>query len=376
MKILIAPDKFKGSLSAVQVCEIIAGALRQLRGDLDIKSIPLADGGEGTGELLTTMCGGRTIPVTVLDPLLRPIPSGFGLSADGKTAVVEMARASGLQLLKSKERNPKVTSSFGTGQLIDAAMERGVNRVVLGVGGSATNDAGTGMAEALGFEFFDGLHQRIKPCGQHLALMTTFSERKKHSKINETRFVVIHDVRNPFYGKEGASFIYSPQKGANPGMVSQLDLGLEHFARLAKSQCDVELQFPGAGAGGGLAGGARLFLNAQFQPGIEFVMDFANMEEHIREADLVITGEGKIDDQTLQGKVVAGVGQLAARHRKMCIAFAGLNQASAASLQTMGIQQVVELVDAKTPERMAMVQAAEILREKALTALVPWLKQD
>jgi glycerate kinase len=256
--ILIAPDKFKGSLSARQVCEAITEGLLEINSALNIVAVPLADGGEGTCDLLTEFSGGSAIRMTVLDPLFREIKTEYGISGDGSTAFIEMAKASGLQLLKPNERNPLITSTFGTGQLIVDALDRKVNKIVLGVGGSATNDAGMGMAEALGFRFLSSKKEKLKPVGQNLIQVDTVAGVHTHPRLRDCEFTVLYDVQNPLYGKQGAASVFARQKGASAADIERLDQGLVHFAEAVLKQFSMDINFPGAGAGGGLVAGAKL----------------------------------------------------------------------------------------------------------------------
>ncbi len=373
VNILIASDKFKGSLTARQVNEAIREGLLSIDPTLNIVSIPLADGGEGTCDLLTEFRGGSKVNLKVLDPLFRGIESGYGIASDGKIAFIEMAKASGLQLLKPEERNALNTSTFGTGQLIADALNRGVNKIILAIGGSATNDGGIGMAEALGFVFLSEGQKRLKPVGQNLIHIHSVREDQRNPHIDHVEFIVIYDVKNPLFGEQGAAYVFAPQKGATPQQVRQLDQGLEHFAKVIQQQYKIDINFPGAGAAGGLGGGAKLFLNARFSPGIDFILQFTSLEKQVKEADLVITGEGKIDEQTFSGKVVQGVAQLAAKHQKKCIAFTGKLDLPPDRIMDLGVQKVIALAGANTSDKEAMRNAFQLLKQKAGEHLTPWI---
>lgn len=355
--IVIAPDKFKGSLTAKQVCAAIEEGLRVLNSSLEIISIPLADGGEGTADLLTELSAGTMMKVKVLDPLFREIDSEYGISRDGRTAFIEMAKASGLSLVKPEDRNPLRTSSFGTGQLILDALKHGVRFVVLGVGGSATNDAGMGMAEALGFSFVSAAGERLKPVGDNLIHLDSIQTQRIHRLVRGTEYTLLCDVDNPLFGKSGAAHIFGPQKGASIQAVEGLDLGLRHFAKIAESTFNMSVNFPGAGAGGGLGAGAKVFLNATVSKGFDFISRATDLENKISKADLVITGEGRIDEQTLSGKVVYGVAKLAYIHQKKCVAFTGKCDLPESKLLELGIRKIVSLVDKNTTEREATERA-------------------
>lgn len=363
MKILIAPDKFKGSLTAAEVCQSVHVAFRTSRPDIEVHSIPLADGGEGTCKMLTELTGGQFIPTLVFDPLLREIKSEFGISADGKTAFVEMAMASGLELLSTGEQNCMETSTIGTGQLIRAALDRGVNKIILGIGGSATNDAGMGMAEALGFKLLSAEGNFIQGIGKNLIHLHRIDSTSADDRISKTEFVVLCDVDNPLYGKEGAAFVFAKQKGASPAEIELLDKGLENFSKVGANQ-NKDVNFPGAGAAGGLGAGAYFFLNARLEKGTDFIFRFTDLESKVREADLIITGEGKIDKQTLSGKVVKGVADLARKYKKKLVAIAGDCELNDAQLSDLGIAQVFTLTDDKTPKEVAIKNAGLLLRDR------------
>ena len=339
---------------------------------LNILSIPMADGGEGTCDLLTERSGGSKIKLLVRDPLSRSIEAEYGISHDGKIAFIEMAKASGLQWLKSGEKNPMKTSTYGTGQFIADALDRGVIKIILGIGGSATTDGGIGMAEALGFVFLDQEGRKIPTVGKNLIQLHSIEKDKRHARLDQVEFVAIYDVKNPLYGKEGAAYIFGPQKGANPQEVKQLDEGLKHFANIIQQQFNADINFPGAGAGGGLSGGAKFFLNAHFSPGINFILQFTNLEKHVQEADLVITGEGKIDEQTFSGKVVEGVAGLAANYKKECIAFTGKLDLPPGRVMDLGIHRVIALSDGITPDQVAIDQAFLVLRQKTIDYFKTW----
>ncbi|HET9434681.1 MAG TPA: glycerate kinase, partial [Chitinophagaceae bacterium] len=278
MKVLIAPDKFKGSLDAIKVCQAIEEALDESGKQIQSISIPMADGGEGTCDMLTQFSKGKKITVEALDPFFRPIQGEYGISGDGKTAFVEMANVSGLQRLKPEERNALLGTTYGTGQLIAAALDQGVQSIIMGVGGSATNDAGIGMAEALGAKFYDSSENQLKPIGQNLKSVQRIDVQNIHPRVKDVSVVAICDVSNPFYGIQGAAHVFAPQKGASPEVVKFLNDGLVNFASVVKRQFGLDINFPGAGAGGGLGGGAKVFFNIEFRSGIEFIMDFIGLE--------------------------------------------------------------------------------------------------
>lgn len=334
MNILIATDSFKDALDAPAVCKAIERGILAAVPDATVRRFPLADGGEGTAQILTVHSGGQQIECLVKDPLLRPVWANYGLSGDGKTAFIEMAQASGLQRLAPEERNPLYTTTFGTGELIADALQRGVRKIVLGIGGSATNDGGMGMAVALGLQCLDAGGVPLSPVGQNLGKV-----RRIAGRLNlNARFEVICDVDNPLYGPLGAAQVYAPQKGADEAAVAELDAGLAHFAELLHQYSGKALaELPGAGAAGGLGAGAMAFLNARMRRGIEAVMEYTGFEAALSDIDLVVTGEGKIDRQTRHGKLISGVCSRAAAQGVPVIAFCGALEANAADIRELGL---------------------------------------
>ena len=310
MKIVVAPDSFKGSLSAPQVATAIEAGIHLALPDAEVVKVPVADGGEGTMETLVEALGGEYVTCLVNDPLLRQISASYGIIRTDKTptAIIDMASASGLCLLSQAERNPLVTTSYGTGQLIADACSRGCRHVVLGIGGSATNDAGKGMLEALGCRFLDSAGNELKPGGESLNELASIDTGSMNPLLQTCRFTVICDVDNPLYGPSGAACIFAPQKGATPHAVITLDNGLRQFAVCAEAVSGREIAHaPGAGAAGGLGAACLAFLHATLKPGIETVLEILQFSRLIDGASLVITGEGKIDRQTLMGKAPYGV---------------------------------------------------------------------
>ncbi len=364
MTIVVAPDKFKESLTAVQVCEAIKEGLSLVNPAIRVITIPLADGGEGTGDLLTALYDGISVSVKVRDPLFREIDCSYGISKDGTIAYIEMAKASGLQLLKREERNPLKTTSYGTGQLILDALNRGANQIILGLGGSATNDAGIGMAAALGFEFYSANGDKLIPVGENLAQIASIVYSNTHSLLMKTRFTVLCDVENALCGKQGAAYVFGPQKGADEAAVKALDLGLGQFMKVAEKTFHVNPSFPGAGAAGGLGGGAKVFLKAQLEKGFDFIARHTKLEEEISKADYVITGEGRMDTQTLSGKVVKGVAKLAARYHLPCIAMTGSNLLDTVQLEGLALSAMLSLADENTSEKEAMANAYVLLKDR------------
>jgi glycerate kinase len=364
VKILIACDKFKGSLTAKEVCNAISVAIQKKFPEADITAIPLADGGEGMCELLTNLSEGAFKTVSVTGPLFEPVAAQYGLSPDGKTAFIEMAKASGLQLVPLEKRNPLYTTTYGTGELIKDAISNGAEKIVLGIGGSATNDAGIGMAEALGFEFFDSKQRKLSPIGQSLLQLSSLSTNKIHELVRGTEFIALCDVDNPLYGPQGAAFIYGPQKGANESEVQQLDIGLRNFEKVIQQELGMEPNFAGAGAGGGIASGVKVFLNGKIRKGIDYVIEATQLKTKIENADLIITGEGKIDGQTLSGKVVQAVAGLGKQFNKKVVAICGECLLSEDQLKNMGVFKVISLIDSSTSAGEALANASGIIQKK------------
>ncbi len=319
MRIVIAPDSFKGTLSAAEACAAIAAGLRRALDDVDIVEIPLADGGEGTACALVTSTDGRWVERSVHGPLSHPVTARFGLLGDGAAAIVEMAAASGLTLVPESRRDILAASTFGTGELLRAAFDTGAARVLVAIGGSATCDGGCGMAQALGVRFLD---QSGRPLpdgigGGQLGRIHTIDMSKLVTTARQTAVEVLCDVRNPLNGPDGAARVYGPQKGAGPADVDLLDEGLRHFADVVHRELGVRVgALPGAGAAGGLGAGLAAFLSARLSPGAPTVMHYVDFDARCRSADAIITGEGRLDAQSLAGKVVSTVAD--AGHRLAC----------------------------------------------------------
>ena len=364
VNILICPDKFKGSLSARSVCDAIAQGIRQVYPGAHLEMVPLADGGEGTCALLTEASEGRTVSAQVAGPLFSKVTARYGISRDGMTAFIEMAEASGLTLLKMEERNPLVTTTLGTGEIILDAIARGVKKIILGIGGSATTDAGIGMAAALGYRFYDAEGTILTPTGENLIHIHHLTTDGVHPALKETSIVALCDVTNPLFGREGAAYVYGPQKGADERAVELLDAGLRNFRRVVHKYVKMSVDFPGAGAAGGLGAGARVFLNASMEKGINYMIESSGLNEKLARADLVITGEGRIDNQTFSGKVVSEVINLAGKAGKPVIAVCGKSEVPEEETKVRGLRKVISLVDEQTPPTSAIEHAAVLTTEK------------
>ncbi|WP_347840752.1 glycerate kinase [uncultured Draconibacterium sp.] len=342
-KIVIAPDKFKGSLTGIEFCNAVERGIKKHVSEVEILKLPLADGGDGTVEALQFYTGGEYVSVMVNDPLGRKMKAKYLFSAEQKMAFIEMAEASGIRLLKTEELNPLQTSTFGTGELIKDAITRGANHIILGIGGSATNDAGMGMARALGFRFFDIAGNELDGKGGDLNQLHSIDSANVIEELAEVKFEVACDVDNPLFGSNGAAPIYSPQKGASPEVVEELDNGLQNFNTVVNNQFAKDLQsIPGAGAAGGLGAGCVLFLNAELKSGTSLIKDVANFDEQANGADWIITGEGKFDEQTFSGKVIKGV--LESRKKQKLAIFCGISELSKAQLKEHQIDFLAEMM--------------------------------
>ncbi len=363
MKIVIAPDSYKESLSALEVATEIEAGFREIFPDARYVKLPMADGGEGTVAALVAATGGSVREVVVTGPLGMETPAFFGLSGDGKTAFIEMAAASGLALVVPAMRDPMRTTSFGTGELIRAALDAGVRHIIIGIGGSATNDGGAGMLQALGVRLLDESGNDIGFGGESLARLERIDASGMDPRLQACRVEVACDVANPLTGPSGASAVYGPQKGATPEMVAQLDANLGRFAELIRSSLGVAVAaVPGAGAAGGMGAALLAFLHASLRPGIDIVMDAAGLDAAVRDADLVITGEGRIDGQTIHGKAPIGVARVAKLHGKPVIAIAGSVSADASVVHRHGIDAVFSVVSRVSTLEDALSQAAANVR--------------
>jgi glycerate kinase len=362
MKILIAPDSFKDCMDARSVALAIGRGIRRGMPTAAIRCVPLADGGEGTVESIIQATSGRIVKARVRDPLMRETGAFFGITGDGSTAVIEMSAASGVELLTLEERDPRVTTTFGTGQLIGHALDQGCSTVLLGIGGSATNDGGTGMAMALGVKFLDS---RGKPVGQGGGALGRISKIVMDGldpRISRTQIRVACDVTNPLTGPEGASRVYGPQKGGSPEVVGALDRNLSHLAALIRDQLGKEVEHvPGSGAAGGLGAGTLAFLDAVLVKGFDMVAACVGLETAVREADLVITGEGRLDRQTLFGKTPFGVALLARRNDKPVIAVVGIVEKDAEKYLKGAFHRILTLHEPQKAPEWSIGNAAALL---------------
>lgn len=343
-KIVIASDSFKGSVSSMEVAEAAETAIRRVFPKCEVVKTAVADGGEGTIEALVGSMNGTIISCTVNGPLMDPITAKYGILGDKETAVIEMASASGLTLIAEEQRNPLLTSTFGTGELIKDALERGCRKFLVGIGGSATNDAGTGMLQALGFKFLDKESRELKSGGQILKDISTIDHSQVLPEVLKSSFTIACDVDNPFTGSNGAAHVYARQKGADDEMIAVLEEGMKHFAQVIKEKESKDIdEVPGAGAAGGLGGGFLAFLNAELKPGVEMVLDIINFKKLIKNAELVVTGEGKMDRQTGMGKAPGGVLK-AAREKDIPVIAIGGYVEEVLELNEMGFLAVLPIL--------------------------------
>jgi glycerate 2-kinase len=377
MKIIIAPDSFKGSLSAFDVAKSIQRGIIKIDETIETVIVPMADGGEGTVQSLIDASDGEIIELVAHDPLFREINSFYGIMGDGITAVIEMAAASGLPLLTPDERNTLKTTTYGTGELIKDALNRGCQKFIIGLGGSATNDGGCGMAQALGVKFFDKNGNEVGLGGGELSKIDKIDISGIDTRIKNAEFLAACDVDNPLCGDKGASAVYGPQKGASADDVILLDKGLEHFAQLIKQQLNLDIKdVAGAGAAGGLGAGALIFLQAQLQRGIEIVTQTTNLAGKMAGADLVITGEGKIDSQTAFGKTPFGVAQLAKQKNIPVVAIAGSLGDGYQTLYDKGFDEIYSIMDKSMSLQEAMDNAEELLESATENIMRLWIKKN
>ena len=341
MRILVASDSFKDGCSSIEACEAIARGIRSANIEVEIDLCPISDGGEGAVEILQYHLGGELIEVEVSNPLFKRIKAHY-LLLGNSTAFIEMAQASGLELLTDVERNPMNTSTFGTGELIEDALDRDCKEIIISVGGSATNDLGMGMASALGYQFFDAAGNVVAPIGYNMSHVVDVDFSKVDKGIEATSFTVITDVINPLYGPEGAAYIFGRQKGADDQSIKYLDNGLKHlWILLTEQNGKLNNDTLGYGAAGGLGGGSIAFLNADIQPGFAKIAELINLKEKLDLADIVITGEGHLDGQTLDGKVISGIAAMA--REKQLVVFCGKNSLTDEEGKTLGIKDVIEI---------------------------------
>jgi glycerate kinase len=361
MKIVIAPDKFKGSLSSREVCDIIERGIKSVIHDCEIIKLPLSDGGDGFAETISKYLGAEIQLAKVVDPLFNEIDSSWLITESGNTAFIEMAKASGLQLLKPPQYNCSITTTFGTGQLIQEAINKNVKEIIIGVGGSATNDGGIGMAAALGYKFLDENEDELSPIGKNLIRLRNI-DRSNVKTCKHTRYIVACDVNNYLCGENGTTKMFARQKGATDEVIQELEEGMLNYIEVVKKDLGVDLsEIKGAGAAGGLAAGCVAFLNAEIISGADLIMEYSRAEGYIQQADVIITGEGKLDKQTLEGKLVSQVCALAKKFSKKIFIVCGISEINDLDKEKLGANDIFQLMDLAIRKNESIEKASAFL---------------
>ena len=362
MKILVAPDSFKGSLTAMEAAENIKRGIHNFDSEINVDLLPMADGGEGTVQSLVDATDGEIIEKEVTGPLGDQVEAFYGLLGDKKTAVIEMAAASGLPLVPEEKKNPLKTTTYGTGELIASALEHGVEQIIIGIGGSATNDAGVGMAQALGAEILDAEGNQVDFGGGNLDQIESMNLNNLDSRLKDVEILAACDVDNPLYGEDGAAYVYAPQKGADTKMVEILDQNLRHFNQITIKELDKDTnKIPGAGAAGGLGAGLVAFLNAELKAGVDIVLEIIDFESRLKDVDLVITGEGMLDGQSIYGKTPVGVSRSAAKKDIPVIAVAGTLGRGVEKVLDHGINAYFSIIDRPAELKEIVERSPELL---------------
>jgi glycerate kinase len=368
MKIIIAPDKFKGSLTSMQACEAIREGIHAFDSSIDVAFFPMADGGDGFSEVLKCYIGTVTQAIASVDSLGRKILSSYEWKQDDRIAIIELASCSGLAMLSKEERNPLITSTYGTGIQINDAVKKGAHTIILGLGGSSTNDAGTGILSAMGFEFYDGANRLLSPCGENLLRIKKIVQPIEFPAVS---FQIACDVNNPLYGPDGAAFVFSPQKGADHNQVQLLDDGLKQFATIIAEETGKDIaHFPGAGAAGGIAAGLKAFLQVTLVEGIDLVIQASGISNAAHTADVIITGEGKLDRQSLRGKTMDAINALARKNKIPVVALCGKLELDETKWKEFGLALAVEISDACVTEEESMASASVFLKNRT-TSIMP-----
>lgn len=366
LTILLAPDSFKESMTAKEVCEAMEKGIKKVDKNINCVHVPMADGGEGTMQSLVDATGGNIYLLNVVGPLGNEVKASYGILGDGETGILEMASASGLHLVAIENRNPLVTTTYGTGQLIKACLDYGVKRLLIGLGGSSTNDGGAGVIQALGGKLMDSKGNELGFGGGELGRLATIDLTGFDPRLKNTIVEVACDVNNPLCGDSGASNVFGPQKGATSQMIEELDNNLKHYANIIKEQLRKDiLDVPGAGAAGGLGAGLMAFLNATLKKGIEMVIEYTKLEEKVKCADMVWTGEGSIDFQTQYGKTPLGVAIVAKKYNKPVVAFAGKVGKDIEVLYDNGISSIFSIITELTTLDEALINGKENLEKTA-----------
>jgi glycerate kinase len=345
MKIIVAMDSFKGSISSVDLVDLIGNRIERMIPESEVYRIPIADGGEGTLDAFASLGFYKRINLEVHDPLMRKINSSY-LIKNNDLAIVEMANSGGLTLLKDEDRNPLETTTFGLGETVKDALDRGIKSFIIGIGGSATNDGGIGMLSALGMKFFDKDNNLLPAIGSSLNLIASLDDSDFDKRIMMSKFLIASDVDNPLTGPNGATYVYGPQKGADESMVVSLDSGLENFSKIVKSKYDKDYSnVPGSGAAGGLGYALISFFNGRIASGIDIIFEHLNLDKIASNSDLIITGEGRIDNQSKMGKVLSGIGRLGKKYNIPVIAIAGSIANDIENLNDIGITSIFSIIN-------------------------------
>ena len=378
MNVVIAIDSFKGSMTSLEAGESASAGIRRIYPDADIAIRPLADGGEGTVDALTLGCGGTRTQVCVTGPLEKPVLCSYGILDAGKTAVIEMSGAAGITLLSETERNPLYTTTYGVGEVIRDAIARGCRHFIIGIGGSATNDGGIGMLQALGFGLLDAEGKQVPFGAVGLESLTAITTDHVLPELSECTFRIACDVTNPLCGSNGCSAVFGPQKGADAVMIKRMDTSLASYAALCrKTFPNVDAEFPGTGAAGGLGFAFQTFLSASLEPGIQIVLDETRLRDDVKDADLVITGEGRLDGQTVMGKAPIGVAKLSKEYCKPVLAFTGCGTKDASACNAAGIDAFFPILRSvvSLEEAMDVKNAAENMTDTVEQAFRLFLLQ-
>lgn len=365
MKVLVAPDSFKGSLTSGQIIELVEAAGKRVLPDCQVLKMPIADGGEGTVDALVEILKGEKRQLAVKNPLLETVYAAYGI-VNGDTAVIEMAQASGLPLIEMERRNPLYTSTYGTGELIRGVLEAGFRKIIIGIGGSATNDGGIGAMEALGARFLDEQGRQVKGIGESLGAIETIDLSNLMPELKAADIQVMCDVDNPLTGQRGATFVYGPQKGGTAEILERLEVGMLHYERLIRRDLGIDLsQIEGAGAAGGLGGALMAFLGAKLKSGIETILEVVDFAHILGDVDLVVTGEGRLDRQSAYGKVISGIGKACLKQGVPVVALVGSIGEGAEAIYDCGISGIVPIVNGPMTLAEAMDKAQQLTLEGA-----------
>lgn len=366
MNVLIAVDKFKGSLTTFEASSIIKSAILKVKPNYNVIAFPMADGGDGFSKVLKYYLKTKTVTLNTVDPLHRKIKGHYEWDGERKTAIIELAVASGIVLLKKHELDPLKTSTFGTGLLIKHAIKKGAKNIILGLGGSATNDGGMGIACALGYLFKDASGNELKPCGASLSLIKTIQAPSNPIKV---AFTIACDVINPLYGKNGAAYVYAPQKGANAHQVKMLDDGLRNLAKVILKETGVKVAtMPGVGAAGGVSAFLIAYQKVEMMNGIDLILKYSKINKSLKKSNLIITGEGKIDNQSLCGKVVGSIVKLAKAHKSKVLLVAGMSELLPGSI--LNKYEIIQLLSSKHSLKYTMTHAKSILYDKVVSHFI------